>query len=788
MAGAAGSRTVTLQWTNVNTDDFCYSYSGTGGDSIYTFQAVLHEGSGDVDFIYGPSTQGFYPYCEGTPTYTCVFAGGIEDGPGGTANLSCNAGCSVTDFPAQGVEFTFSQHPDVQIKQVQTPGSGVQGGGLLVTLQLFNKGGLPGNGGTGSLYFSADGQTFDSSKPLSTFGPFNLAGGAQATLQQSVTVPATAALGTGWIIATLSVPGDADPIGKQVASAGFDIFGAEPDLDAAGLTAPSSGNAGTAVALGVTLKNVGSAAAANIPYSYFLSSSPTVGPGDLQIGSGTIAALAAGATYTQTDQAQLPASLPAGSYTVGVIVNPGQTVAEYTFSNNTAVATPPLQVSAGALAISTTAVPAASVGAPYQTVLAASGGGGVYGWTLATGTLPAGLALAPDGTVSGTPSTAGDDPVTVKVTDQDGQSATAPLDFKVSGQSLPLAVLTNSLPGGSFGVSYGVALVAIGGTPPYQWSIAPGGGTPPPGIAISSDGTLAGAPEADGAFVFQVQVADAANATAQSPALDLQVLSPGRVGVAQAQLAPATEGTSYSGQLLAAGGTPPYAWVLQDDQQLPSGPGDQAKDLLSAMPAGLSLDPSGNLSGIATVTGAFALTVQVTDSSTPPVTGSDTVLLNVLPGTALSILNPTVPDATVGKPYIDTLDTNATNVTVTFTVVDGLGNASDAARQSLPPGLVLDPAGVLEGTPAASAAGSSSKTYDFLVKAQDGTGRIAVSAISLTVDPPASGGGCASAPGGEGGLALLIGLACLGLRRRRKRSKTAAFGLCPSAGEAGYPL
>jgi hypothetical protein len=329
--------------------------------------------------------------------------------------------------------------------------------------------------------------------------------------------------------------------------------------------------------------------------------------------------------------------------------------------------------------------------------------------------------------------------------------------------------LTRALPGGSFGIGYSVALVAIGGAPPYQWSLASSGGAPPPGIGLSTDGMLAGTPEADGAFVFQVQVTDSAGATAQSAPFDLEVLSPGRVGVAEAALPQATEGVSYSGTLLATGGTPPYTWALLDDVELPSGPGDQGQDLQAAMPAGLALDPSGDLSGIATVTGTFALTVQVTDSSTPPVSESDTVLLNVLPGAALSILNPTVPDATVGRPYSDTLETNATNATVTFAVVDGLGNASDAARQSLPPGITLDPTGVLAGTPAASATGSARTTYDFLVKAADGTGRIAVVAIALTVDPVPASGGCASSSGRSGGDVggfTLVVLLCLGLRRR----------------------
>jgi trimeric autotransporter adhesin len=63
-------------------------------------------------------------------------------------------------------------------------------------------------------------------------------------------------------------------------------------------------------------------------------------------------------------------------------------------------------------------LPQATIGTPYSVTLAATGGnGGPYTWTLASGTLPAGLTLSPGGVISGTPSAAGTATFTVSVGD-----------------------------------------------------------------------------------------------------------------------------------------------------------------------------------------------------------------------------------------------------------------------------------------------------------------------------------------------------------------------------------
>ncbi len=70
--------------------------------------------------------------------------------------------------------------------------------------------------------------------------------------------------------------------------------------------------------------------------------------------------------------------------------------------------------------ISTTAVPDAQVGLPFQSQLAASGGTNTYTWSLTSGTLPAGLTLSASGLISGTPTSLAAAAVTVQAVDGNG--------------------------------------------------------------------------------------------------------------------------------------------------------------------------------------------------------------------------------------------------------------------------------------------------------------------------------------------------------------------------------
>src|SRR5665811_1555833 len=81
-----------------------------------------------------------------------------------------------------------------------------------------------------------------------------------------------------------------------------------------------------------------------------------------------------------------------------------------------------LTVNPPSLGITTSSVPTGTVGTAYSQALAATGGTPPYSWSVANGSLPAGLSLSAGGTISGTPGGAGSSSFTVRVTD----SASAP--------------------------------------------------------------------------------------------------------------------------------------------------------------------------------------------------------------------------------------------------------------------------------------------------------------------------------------------------------------------------
>ncbi|MCA0444374.1 Ig domain-containing protein [Corynebacterium amycolatum] len=82
------------------------------------------------------------------------------------------------------------------------------------------------------------------------------------------------------------------------------------------------------------------------------------------------------------------------------------------------------------LQIGTSVVKAAKVGEKYNVQLQAAGGKQPYKWE-AIGALPAGLTLAADGTISGTPTAEGEKSITVKVTDSADASAQKTLQLTV---------------------------------------------------------------------------------------------------------------------------------------------------------------------------------------------------------------------------------------------------------------------------------------------------------------------------------------------------------------------
>ena len=143
-------------------------------------------------------------------------------------------------------------------------------------------------------------------------------------------------------------------------------------------------------------------------------------------------------------------------------------------------------------------------GVAFSAKLTPSGGSGTYTFALGTGTLPTGLVLGPDGTLSGTPSTAGVFRATVKVSDSEGRTADYAANFGVAAR---LAVSTLALRPGKVGRLYRAKVSSSGGVLPRKWRIAKG--PLPKGIRFDRDlGVLSGTPTRAGRYRVTFQVTD----------------------------------------------------------------------------------------------------------------------------------------------------------------------------------------------------------------------------------------------------------------------------------------
>lgn len=162
------------------------------------------------------------------------------------------------------------------------------------------------------------------------------------------------------------------------------------------------------------------------------------------------------------------------------------------------------------ITFSPNALPEATVGAPYDQPITASGGFLDFTYSLAGGALPEGLELNDNGLVVGTPTEAGEFTVTISAENEHGHSNSQSYTLTVDVPEIVLGPV--SLPQGTAGTDYGpVTFNADGGTEPYSFTLT---GDLPEGLSFA-DGTLSGTPAEGGSFDFTVTVADANGVTAE---------------------------------------------------------------------------------------------------------------------------------------------------------------------------------------------------------------------------------------------------------------------------------
>lgn len=170
--------------------------------------------------------------------------------------------------------------------------------------------------------------------------------------------------------------------------------------------------------------------------------------------------------------------------------------------------------------VSTRGVTDSTVGCDFSARFNAVGGvAGTYSWTISSGALPPGLALATSSVaeteLAGIPTTAGAYSFDVQASDSVGIVGTASCSMTVfaTGEALriePLGATTTF----NFNLwpthAYLSELRAVGGTGSYQWRIV--SGAMPTGLSLYQDGqqhaTIAGTISVQGTFSWQIEVTD----------------------------------------------------------------------------------------------------------------------------------------------------------------------------------------------------------------------------------------------------------------------------------------
>lgn len=263
------------------------------------------------------------------------------------------------------------------------------------------------------------------------------------------------------------------------------------------------------------------------------------------------------------------------------------------------------------LTISTASLPDANVNQAYTSPPLAASGAPVISWSLASGTLPAGLTLAPNGVISGTPSQGGLFGFTVQA-NATGASDTHQLTLFILA---PLAIqtLTDKTPP-TAGLTakrlvdqpLATGVKAVGGRGPYTFSSE---GEMPPGITLDpATGSIAGAGTTAGGYPVTVTITDATGAKA-SVAWNITILP--LLSFARNVKAPAAGhvGSRYHWTFKTTGASKTRTFALRGKR-----------------PPGLTLDKAtGTLAGTPTKRGSYRITIRVAGDSATVVQKSFTI-------------------------------------------------------------------------------------------------------------------------------------------------------------------
>jgi hypothetical protein len=256
------------------------------------------------------------------------------------------------------------------------------------------------------------------------------------------------------------------------------------------------------------------------------------------------------------------------------------------------------------ISIQNQSVPGGTIGRPYSqklTAMAVTNTNPVQGseaaatWTVQSGSLPPGVTLSGAGVLSGTPTAEGSYTFVVRAEGGGGVSDTETETLVVRQ---PIAVSSPFAPGllapmSEVGIPFSAPQTATGGNGTFIWALA--GGSLPPGVTLSPDGTISGIPAVPGRFRFVVSVTDG---EARTTSVNGTLVVAAKLAIKTLRLLPAKVGRAYRAKVTTVGGVAPSLWTMR-----------------GKLPRGVKFAPKlGTFLGTPRQAGTFRVTVQVVDA------------------------------------------------------------------------------------------------------------------------------------------------------------------------------
>jgi uncharacterized protein (TIGR03437 family) len=253
-----------------------------------------------------------------------------------------------------------------------------------------------------------------------------------------------------------------------------------------------------------------------------------------------------------------------------------------------------------------------------------------------------------------------------------------------------MILTTSPLPNGTAGSPYNVQLAAMGGTPPYTWSVITG--SLPNGFLLSTSGVISGTALTTGPSNFTVLVKDMDGLSASQPFSIFITPAANPFTITTSSPLPVGQvGTQYAQTLAATGAPQPYTWSV----------------VSGALPNGLTLSlTGGTLSGTPTAQGTSNFTIQAVGGSASqsgPPTASQAFSLSINPSVLVVTSSSTLVPSTAGLGYARTLQAAGGLPPYTWSILSG----------APPTGVTMNTAGMLSGTP------TTAGLYSFTVQVMD---------------------------------------------------------------------